>query len=69
LGGAAILVYRTVALLSRARTVLKGWVVGLTIVEMSVDVATIVGSARWWTTRAPRDGRLALRFGAATSHP
>ncbi len=67
LGGAAVLVYRTVALLSGARTVLKGWVVGLTIVEMSVDVATIVGSARWWATRAPRDGRLALRFGAAAT--
>lgn len=67
LGGAAVLVYRTVALLSRARTVLAGWVVGLTIVEMVVDVATMVAAARSLTTRAREDGRLALRFGAAAT--
>lgn len=66
-GGAAILVYRTVALLSGARSVLKGWVVALTVVEMAVDLATMLAAARWWVTRDPHHSRPALRFGAAAT--
>ena len=67
LGGAGILVCRTVALLSRGRTVLRGWVVALTIAEMAVDVVTMVAASRWLLTRAPRHGRPAMRFGAAAT--
>ena len=66
-GGAAILVYRTVALLSGARSVLKRWVVALTIVEMAVDIATMFAAMRWWVTRDPHHSRPAMRFGAAAT--
>lgn len=68
IGGASILLYRTVALLSAGATkVLKRWVVGLTIAEMIVDVTTIAQSARAWCTRHPRHLRWALRAGAAAT--
>jgi hypothetical protein len=67
LGGAGILLYRTVALLARARAVLRGWVVGLTIVEMALDLVTMGAAARWLVTRAPRHGRPGMRFGAAAT--
>ena len=66
-GGAAVLVYRTVFLLSGARSVLKGWVVALTIVEMAVDIATLLAAVRWWVTRDPHHSRPAMRFGAAAT--
>ncbi len=66
-GGAAILVYRTVALLRGARSVLKRWVVALTVAEMAVDLATMRAAARWWVTGDPHSSRGAMRFGAAAT--
>ncbi|NNF68211.1 MAG: hypothetical protein HKN01_00450 [Acidimicrobiia bacterium] len=65
LGGAGILLSRTIVLLTGdARTVLKRWVMTLTVVEMMIDLATGVAAARWWRSSAPGHGRLALRAGA-----
>ena len=66
-GGAGILVYRTIALLARARAVLRWWVVASTVLEMVVDVGTLVAAGRWWMTRVPDHSRLGLRFGAAAT--
>ena len=66
--GACVLLYRTVALLAgEARTVLKRWVVALTVMEMVVDVVTVVAAARWWRTRAADHARLPLRVGAVAT--
>lgn len=66
--GAGILLYRTVALLvGGAASVLRRWVVGLTLVEMCVDAVTMLGAARWWRSRAPRHARLPLRAGAVAT--
>ena len=66
--GAGILLFRTIALLAAgARTLLKRWVVGLTLAEMLIDVVTIAKSARWWWTRDPCHVRLAMRAGAAAT--
>lgn len=68
LGGAGILLYRTIALLAGgAKSVLERWVVLLTVVEMVVDAVTIVGAARWWRSRSPRHAALPLRVGAAAT--
>lgn len=67
-GGAGILLYRTIALLAGgARSVLKGWVVMLTVIEMMVDIVTIIGAARWWLSRSPRHAHLPLRAGATAT--
>ncbi|MFW2335700.1 hypothetical protein [Ilumatobacter sp.] len=66
--GACVLLYRTVALLAgEARTVLKRWVVALTVIEMIVDVVAVVAAARWWRTRALDHARLPLRLGAVAA--
>ena len=68
LGGAGILCSRTIVLLTGdARTVLKRWVVTLTVVEMMIDLATGVAAARWWRSGASGRGRLALRAGAVAT--
>jgi hypothetical protein len=68
IGGACVLIYRTIALLAgEARTVLKRWVVALTVLEMFVDVVTVVAAARWWRTRAPGHTRVPLRVGAVAT--
>lgn len=67
-GGASILLYRTIALTAgEARVVLKRWVMALTFVEMAIDVLTIIGSIRWWTSRSPAHAQLPLRAGAAAA--
>lgn len=43
---------------------LKRWVMTLTVAEMMIDLATGAAAARWWRSRAPRHGRLALTAGA-----
>jgi len=68
IAGAGILLYRTIALLAGgAGRILKRWVVGLTIVEMVVDIFTMVGGARWWVSREPTEASLALRAGAVAT--
>ena len=68
MGGAGILLYRTIALLEGgARRVLQWWVVGLTILEMLLDTMTLVAAARWWRSGRERDAPLPLRFGAAAT--
>lgn len=67
-GGAGILLYRTIALLAGgARAVLRSWVVVLTVVEMIVDAVTLVAAARWWRSGNTRDARLPLGMGAAAT--
>lgn len=66
--GADVLLYRTIALLTgSARVVLRSWVVVLTVVEMAIDVVTVVTTARWWRSGAPGHARPALRCGAAAT--
>lgn len=68
IAGACVLLYRTVALLAgEARAVLKRWVVALTVIEMIVDVVTVIAAARWWRTRAPAHSRLPMRAGAVAT--
>jgi hypothetical protein len=68
LGGAGILFSRTIVLITgHARTVLKRWVMALTVAEMMIDLATGLAAARWWRSGTPDDGRLALRAGAVAT--
>lgn len=68
IAGAGVLLYRTVALLAGgARAVLKCWVVALTVIEMIVDIVTVLCAARWWRSRDPRHARLPLRVAAAAT--
>jgi hypothetical protein len=68
LGGAGILLYRTIALiLSEARRVLQRWVIALTFAEMAIDVLTMIASARWLVTRSTAHAHLPLRAGAVAA--
>jgi len=68
IAGAGVLLARTIALLAGgARAVLKSWVVALTVIEMIVDIVTVLGAARWWRSRIPRHARLPLRVAAAAT--
>lgn len=66
-GGAGLLLYRTVALLRGARSILRPWVVALTYLEMLLDAATVATALRWWRSGSLRDAHLPLRIGAATT--
>jgi hypothetical protein len=65
--GAGFLLYRTIALLRGARTILRPWVIALTCVEMVLDAATVAGALRWRRSRSPHHAHLPLRTGAAAT--
>jgi len=68
LGGAGILLGRTIALLAGgARRVLRPWVVALTWIEMAIDALTMAGALRWLRSGDPRHARLPMRAGAAAT--
>ncbi|NNE72139.1 MAG: hypothetical protein HKN26_00580 [Acidimicrobiales bacterium] len=67
IAGAGVLLYRTIALIVGAATVLKRWVIGLTVVEMIIDATTMAKAARWWRTGDPHDGQAAMRVGTAAT--
>jgi hypothetical protein len=68
IAGAGILFARTVALIAGgARKVLQPWVVGLTYLEMAIDLVSIATAARWCRSRQPDQARWALRAGAAAT--
>lgn len=66
-GGASVLLYRTIALVREARTVLRPWVIALTYLEMLLDIATLAGALRWWRSRSPGHAHFPLRTGAAAA--
>jgi hypothetical protein len=64
--GACILLFRTVMMLAQgAMTVLVPWVSALLLAECLLDVTTVLGSVRWWVTRAEGHARFPLRTCAA----
>lgn len=64
-GGISILLVRAVVLIRGSRRILARWVVDLAVAELALDTATLAASMRWWSTGAPRHGRLARRLAAA----
>ncbi len=66
--GATILLFRTLMMLTQgALSVLVIWVSGLLILELVLDVTTLLGAVRWWMTSAQKDAGFALRAGAAAT--
>lgn len=66
--GACVLLFRTVIMIAQgSMTVLVLWVSGLLVAECVMDVITLLGSVRWWVTRAEGHARLPLRTGAAAA--
>lgn len=67
--GACVLLFRSVTMLAAegAVGVLMPWVFGLLVAELSVDVATLLGSVRWWLSGTEGHARLPLRTGAAAA--
>ena len=64
--GTCVLLFLTVMMLAQgSMTVLVLWVSGLLVAECVLDVTTLLGSLRWWVTRAEGHARFPLRTGAA----
>lgn len=66
--GAAILLYRTIAMFAAgALTWMVAWVATLLVLEFLVDAGTIVAAIRWVRAPTAQHTRLPLRLGAAAT--
>lgn len=66
--GATILLYRTVTMVVEgALAILTAWVGALTVLELVIDLVTLVAALRWASSRAAAHGAVALRWGAAAT--
>jgi len=67
--GAGILLFRTIRLLSveKGWTMLAEWVIGLTFVEMAIDLLCIFFSIQWLLSKEGNNKKFALQLGAAAA--
>lgn len=66
--GAGVIIFRCVHLLATGGVmVLSWWVIAMTFVELSIDIACLVTALRWWLANDSRFDSIPLRLGAAAA--